>query len=54
MVRGYVLAGTPDQVVEQTGEYLEAGLDGLIFNMIQAHQIEPVAMAGKALSSAFG
>jgi F420-dependent oxidoreductase-like protein len=53
-VRGYVLAGTPDQLVEQAGEYLDAGLDGLVFNMIQAHQIEPVALAGKALSSAFG
>src|SRR6059058_249197 len=31
-VRGYVLAGTPDQLVEQAGRYLDAGLDGLIFN----------------------
>jgi len=53
-VRGYVLAGTPDQLVEQAGEYFEAGLDGLVFNMIQAHQIGPVALAGTALSSAFG
>jgi len=53
-VHGYVLAGTPDQLVEQAGRYFDAGLDGLIFNMIQAHQIEPVALAGKALSGAFG
>ena len=54
MVRGYVAAGTPDQVVEQVGELFDAGLDGVIFNMLQAHEVEPVAMAGKALSSAFG
>jgi F420-dependent oxidoreductase-like protein len=54
MVRGYVAAGTPDQIVEQVGRLLEAGLDGLIFNMIQAHELEPVALAGKTLTSAFG
>ena len=53
-VRGYLAAGTPEQVVEQVGEYLEAGLDGLVFNMIQAHEIEPVAVAGEALTKAFG
>src|SRR5437763_6818881 len=46
-VRGYVLAGTPDEIVEQAGRYLDAGLDGLIFNLIQAHQIEPPALAGQ-------
>ncbi|MFN2543822.1 MAG: LLM class F420-dependent oxidoreductase [Actinomycetota bacterium] len=54
MVRGYVAAGTPDQVVEQVGELFDAGLDGVVFNMIQAHEIEPVAVAGKALVGAFG
>ena len=54
MVRGYVLAGTPDQLAEQAGEYLDAGLDGLIFNMLDAHEIEPVALAGETLSKALG
>ena len=39
---------------EVVGEYLEAGLDGLVFNMIQAHEIEPVAVAGETLTKAFG
>ena len=54
MVRGYVAAGTPDRIVEQVGAFFEAGLDGLVFNMIQAHEVDPVALAGTALTSAFG
>jgi F420-dependent oxidoreductase-like protein len=54
MVRQYVAVGTPDQVTEQVGELLDAGLDGLIFNMLDAHDIEPVALAGKTLTAAFG
>ena len=54
MVRGYVAAGTPDQVVEQVGELFDAGLDGVIFNMLDAHDIDPVALAGKALTDALG
>jgi alkanesulfonate monooxygenase SsuD/methylene tetrahydromethanopterin reductase-like flavin-dependent oxidoreductase (luciferase family) len=53
-VRGYLTAGTPDQLPEIVGEFFDAGLDGLIFNMTQAHEIEPVALAGKTLTSAFG
>ena len=55
MVRGYMTAGTPQQVVDQVGEYLDAGLDGLIFNMVlDAYDIEPVALAGETLVKAFG
>jgi alkanesulfonate monooxygenase SsuD/methylene tetrahydromethanopterin reductase-like flavin-dependent oxidoreductase (luciferase family) len=54
MVRQYVAAGTPDELPEIVGELLDAGLDGMIFNMVQAHEIEPVALAGKVLTSAFG
>jgi F420-dependent oxidoreductase-like protein len=54
MVRAYVTAGTPQQVVDQVGEYFDAGLDGLVFNMLDAHEIEPVVLAGETLTKAFG
>jgi alkanesulfonate monooxygenase SsuD/methylene tetrahydromethanopterin reductase-like flavin-dependent oxidoreductase (luciferase family) len=52
--RGYVIAGDPDGVCEQVGAYLDAGLDGLIFNMHDAQDLEPVRLAGETLSKAFG
>jgi len=49
-LRGYVLAGTPDRVVEQVEAFLDAGLDGMIFNLHDAHELEPVALAGETLA----
>ena len=49
--RGYVIAGDPDAVREQVGEYLDAGLDGLVFNMHDAQDLEPVRLAGETLAS---
>jgi F420-dependent oxidoreductase-like protein len=46
--------GGPDEVTEQVRELLDAGLDGLVFNMRDAHEIEPVALAGEVLSKALG
>jgi F420-dependent oxidoreductase-like protein len=51
---GYVIAGDPDGVCEQVGAYLDAGLDGLIFNMHDAQDLEPVRLAGETLTKAFG
>lgn len=48
--RGYVIAGDPDAVCEQVDEYLEAGLDGLVFNMHDAQDLEPVRLAGQTLA----
>ena len=31
--RAYVVAGGPDSVCEQVAAYLDAGLDGMVFNM---------------------
>ena len=39
---------------EQVGAYLEAGLDGLVFNMHDAQDLEPVRLAGETLTKAFG
>ncbi len=52
--RGYVIAGDPDAVCEQVAAYFDAGLDGLVFNMHDAQDLEPVRLAGRALSAAFG
>jgi F420-dependent oxidoreductase-like protein len=52
--RAYAVAGDPDAVCEQVGAYFEAGLDGLIFNMHDAQDLDPVALAGETLTTAFG
>lgn len=52
--RGYVVAGDPDAVCEQVAAYLDAGLDGMIFNMHDAQDLEPVRLAGHTLTKAFG
>ncbi|HEX3326734.1 MAG TPA: LLM class F420-dependent oxidoreductase [Actinomycetota bacterium] len=48
---GYFVAGDPDAVAEQVNAYLDAGLDGLIFNVHDAADLERVELAGKTLSS---
>jgi F420-dependent oxidoreductase-like protein len=47
------IVGDPDSVAEQARAYLDEGLDGLLFNMPDAYDLETVALAGKALTSAF-
>ena len=42
--------GDPDTVVEQATKMLDAGLDGLIFNMPDAHDTEAVALVGETLA----
>lgn len=46
--RAAVVAGGPDEVVEQVQPYLDTGLDGFIFNMWDATP-ESVALAGEVL-----
>ena len=53
-VREYLAVGDPDSVCEQLAKYFEAGLDGMIFNMHDAQDLDPVRLAGKTLSAAFG
>lgn len=49
-----VIAGDPDGVAEQVAAHLDAGLDGLIVNLPDAHDLESVALAGQVLSRAIG
>jgi F420-dependent oxidoreductase-like protein len=54
MVRAMVTAGDPEAVVEQVGALFDAGLDGLVFNMPDAQDLEVVTLAGETLTGAFG
>ena len=51
--RAYATVGDPETVCEQVGALLDAGLDGLIFNMYDAHDLDAVRLAGKTLLEAF-
>jgi F420-dependent oxidoreductase-like protein len=49
-VLSMMVAGDPDDVREQAGELLDAGLDALIFNVPDAHDLETVALIGETLA----
>jgi F420-dependent oxidoreductase-like protein len=53
-VREFTIAGRPDAVVDQVAEHFDAGLDGIVFNMTDAHELDHVALAGTTLRTAFG
>ena len=43
------IVGDPDTVAERCSELLDAGLDGLIFNSAQTHDLETVQLLGRTL-----
>jgi F420-dependent oxidoreductase-like protein len=47
------IIGDPDRVSQQALAYLDAGVDGLFFNMHDAHNLEHVELAGATLSALF-
>jgi F420-dependent oxidoreductase-like protein len=51
--RAYSIVGDADAVCEQVAAYLDAGLDGLIFSMHDAHDLDAVRLAGGTLTKAF-
>jgi F420-dependent oxidoreductase-like protein len=51
--RAFATVGGPDSVAEQAQAFLDAGLDGLLFNMMDAQDLEPVRLAGAALAPLF-
>ncbi len=53
MVPSMLVWGDAEQVVEQAGRFLDAGLDGLIFNMPTGSTPDDVNRAGEALRDAF-
>jgi F420-dependent oxidoreductase-like protein len=54
MLRAMVTAGDPEAIVDQTGALFDAGLDGLVFNMPDAQDLDAVTLAGQTLTGAFG
>ena len=53
-VRGQFLVGDADAIAEQVNALLGAGLDGLIFNMPDAYDLDSVAYAGEVLRGIMG
>lgn len=49
-VRASFTVGGPERVAEQARQFLEAGLDGLIFNMPYMEDPEAIALAGETLA----
>ena len=49
-MRAMFMVGGPDRVAEQAQHLLDAGLDGLIFNMPHMEDPEAIALAGKTLA----
>ena len=49
-VRTSFMAGSPDRVAEEAQKFLDAGLDGLIFNMPHMEDPEAVELAGRTLA----
>jgi F420-dependent oxidoreductase-like protein len=49
-VRTSFIAGSPDQVAEEAQKLLDAGLDGLIFNMPHMEDPEAIDLAGRTLA----
>ena len=50
----FVLVGDADRIAEQLAVEAEVGLDGVIVNLADAHDLEAVAIAGRAVRSVFG
>jgi len=48
-LRGMFIMGDAPAVQEQVQELLDAGLDGIVFNMPDAHDLDAVALAGEVL-----
>jgi F420-dependent oxidoreductase-like protein len=54
MFNAMVTAGDPDAVAEQVDALLATGLDGLVFNLPDAHDLETVILAGQTLTGSLG
>jgi alkanesulfonate monooxygenase SsuD/methylene tetrahydromethanopterin reductase-like flavin-dependent oxidoreductase (luciferase family) len=48
-IKAMMIIGDRDTVSEEVSDLLAAGLDGLIFNLPDAHDLESVHLAGEIL-----
>jgi alkanesulfonate monooxygenase SsuD/methylene tetrahydromethanopterin reductase-like flavin-dependent oxidoreductase (luciferase family) len=53
-VRQQFIVGDADAITERVNAFLAAGLDGLIFNMPDAYDLDAVAYAGEVLRGIMG
>jgi F420-dependent oxidoreductase-like protein len=53
-VRTSFITGDPDSVAEQVDRFLEAGMDGMLISLPDAHDIEPVELAARTLAGRLG
>jgi alkanesulfonate monooxygenase SsuD/methylene tetrahydromethanopterin reductase-like flavin-dependent oxidoreductase (luciferase family) len=53
-VRGSFITGDPDSILEQVDAFIDAGLDGLLISLPDAHDIEPIELAGHTLAARLG
>ena len=52
--RMLVMAGDPDELAEQAAAFREAGIEGLTVSLPDVHDLETVALVGRALGPVFG
>jgi F420-dependent oxidoreductase-like protein len=52
--RALAIVGEPDELAEQAQAFLDAGVDGLTVRLPDAHDVESVALVGRALSPLVG
>jgi F420-dependent oxidoreductase-like protein len=53
-LRMVLTLGDPDEVGERVRALLDAGIEGLVFNMPNPHELDALALAGQTLSRALG
>jgi F420-dependent oxidoreductase-like protein len=53
-LKAVLVLGDPDEVVEQVRALLDAGIEGLVFNMPDPQDLDTVALAGETLTRALG
>ena len=53
-IRGSFITGDPDSVLEQFDAFLEAGLDGMLISLPDAHDLEPIELVGRTLAGRLG
>jgi F420-dependent oxidoreductase-like protein len=53
-IRTSYITGDPDAVLEQVDAFLEAGMDGMLISLPDAHDLEPIELVGRTLAGRLG
>jgi F420-dependent oxidoreductase-like protein len=49
-----VVAGGPDEIAEQLGAFMDAGIEGFTVSLLDVHDLETVALAGRTIAPLVG